>query len=65
MNPVDVTISSFTYFILPNINDSYITGIMKVMEIIVIVLVKELGKSVLFWIIRLPTTFKLIVYLSK
>ena len=25
---------------------------MKVMEIIVIVLVKELGKSVLFWIIR-------------
>ena len=22
MNPVDVTISSFTYFILPNINDS-------------------------------------------
>ena len=52
MNPVDVTISSFTYFILPNINDSYITGIMKVMEIIVIVLVKELGKSVLFWIIE-------------
>ena len=26
VNPVDVTISSFTYFILPNINDSYITG---------------------------------------
>ena len=24
MNPVDVTISSFTYFILPNINDDLI-----------------------------------------
>ena len=26
VNPVDVTISSFTYFILPNINDDYNYG---------------------------------------
>ena len=35
-----------------------VEGHCLVINIIVIVLVKELGKSVLFWIIRLPLTLR-------